>query len=148
MGAPEEATPLLFRDDLPFGAHGGHKYAEYPPRSLLDRRREPPSRRVRDHVLYAVGAHVVSRYGEVGSKNRPVGGLAPWQQRRAEQLSARYMLGTHVSAGCHQLSVGAEELTATVASYHCAIGPIFVRETNNVPSARSANNFAFEIPLG
>jgi AraC family transcriptional regulator len=40
-----------------------------------------------DHVLYAVGAHVVERYGEVGAKMRLAsGGLASWQQRRAMEL--------------------------------------------------------------
>jgi AraC-like DNA-binding protein len=40
-----------------------------------------------DHVLYAIGAHVLERYGELGAKKRAAsGGLAPWQQRRAMEL--------------------------------------------------------------
>lgn len=40
-----------------------------------------------DHILYAVGAHVLARYGEVGPP-KPVanGRLAPWQERRAKEL--------------------------------------------------------------
>jgi AraC-like DNA-binding protein len=50
-----------------------------------------------DHILYAVGAHVVERYGEVGSTKRPEsGGLATWQERRAKELMSA-SLGSDVS---------------------------------------------------
>ena len=38
-----------------------------------------------DHVLFAVGAHLVQAYGGTKARSLPVrGGLAPWQERRAK----------------------------------------------------------------
>jgi AraC-like DNA-binding protein len=40
-----------------------------------------------DHILHAVGSHVVERYGAPGSTTHHTrGGLAPWQERRAKEL--------------------------------------------------------------
>ena len=40
-----------------------------------------------DHILHAVGSHVIERYGAPGATTRhATGGLAPWQERRAKEL--------------------------------------------------------------
>jgi len=40
-----------------------------------------------DHILHAVGSHVVERYGALGATTSHTrGGLAPWQERRAKEL--------------------------------------------------------------
>jgi AraC family transcriptional regulator len=40
-----------------------------------------------DHILFALGAHVAQTYGGMRPLSRPVlGGLAPWQVRRAKEL--------------------------------------------------------------
>jgi AraC family transcriptional regulator len=47
-----------------------------------------------DHVTLAVGAHVAQLYGDMRVVSRPVrGGLAPWQQRRAEEVLAANLDG-------------------------------------------------------
>lgn len=45
------------------------------------------SRLFLEHVMLAVGAHVVQTYGGVRLPRRPArGGLAPWQERRAKEI--------------------------------------------------------------
>ncbi|MGH6939651.1 helix-turn-helix domain-containing protein [Hypericibacter sp.] len=51
-----------------------------------------------DHILYAVAAHVLGRYGEAGSQGRRSarGGLSPQQLRRAQSLMLGH-LGSDIS---------------------------------------------------
>jgi AraC-like DNA-binding protein len=50
-----------------------------------------------DHVLWAVGVHVVQTYGSMRLVSRPVqGGLAPWQERRAKEMIAANLGGVPV----------------------------------------------------
>jgi len=61
-----------------------------------------------DHVLYAIGAHVLERYGELGVKKRAAsGGLAPWQQRRAMELMNE--------------SLGSDDLSLKTIAEECGI---------------------------
>ena len=39
-----------------------------------------------DHVLEAIGLHIVSTYGSARPAERVTGGLAPWQEHRAKEL--------------------------------------------------------------
>lgn len=42
-----------------------------------------------DHVMLSIGVHVATRYGGMRVTDRPLrGGLAPWQQSRAEEMLA------------------------------------------------------------
>jgi AraC-like DNA-binding protein len=61
-----------------------------------------------DHVLYAIGAHVLERYGDLGAKKRAAsGGLAPWQQRRAMELMNE--------------SLGSDDLSLKTIAEECGI---------------------------
>jgi AraC family transcriptional regulator len=50
-----------------------------------------------DHILYAVGAHVIQQYGDMGPTKSPArGGLTRWQEKRVKQLMSAN-LGSNVS---------------------------------------------------
>ena len=50
-------------------------------------RPEQASRLFVDHVTSAVGLHVAQTYGGLGiTRPKPLGGLAPWQERRVKEI--------------------------------------------------------------
>ncbi|HEY3720615.1 MAG TPA: AraC family transcriptional regulator [Roseiarcus sp.] len=52
------------------------------------------SRLFMDHVMLAVGHHVASKYGGMRPKEQPIlGGLAPYQERRAKELLRENLSG-------------------------------------------------------